>query len=632
MSTESRLPPQKSTTGFYELNVESLLPPGEGSPSIFLDTAGPDSRNLHSYLFTNPLHVLSTKSWSDITTMLERLDDYSRRYWIAGYITYEACFAFEDRLAGFRTPEWDKNLLWFGVYDKPLVVDHLSGHCIPGWNIVGKKDLTSSQPELKLDFGVSLNDYIQKVASIKDYIARGDTYQVNYTFDVDIESHFRSDLDLYRHLRKAQNASFCSFIHTPDLIAASFSPELFFRVKGERISVKPMKGTSSRGRFEAEDIKRVEELKKSEKERAENLMIVDLMRNDLGRICRNGTVSTSELFQVETHRTVHQMTSTVEGVLKPDIGLSGIFKALFPCGSVTGAPKIRTMQIIQELERGERGLYCGALGYSSPDGHAAFSVPIRTLQKTARQKSWNYRVGSGITWDSEADKEYEECLVKCSFLTARKREFEIFESILFLSGRPVFLKEHLDRFYSSARYFSFPFDPDEVWEILNDLGEKTAGYKSCKARIFLSERGVLHCDFESLGEKEEGSGKLCVISDHRMDSSNAYLFHKTTYRPWYDEAKQVIREGKAWDVVFLNNEGFLTEGARSNLFLKKDGILYTPPLECGLLPGVCRRKLLERGVCREKRMTRRDLLESEGVYMGNSVRGLVRVGLGEIGS
>lgn len=631
MSTETRFLPHYANSKTYESNVESLLPPGEGSPFIFLDTAGPDSENLCSYLFTEPKHVLSTRKWSEVPSLLARVDEYACRFWIAGYITYEAGFALENRLADFQKSESGENLLWLGVFDKPLIFDHKNGHCIPERDLTVKEDRNLSEPELKLDFSITLREYIDKVTSIKNYIAQGDTYQVNYTFDVGIKFDSSRDLELYEHLRKAQNASFCSFLHTPDLIAASFSPELFFRKKGERIKVKPMKGTASRGRFEDEDRQRIENLKKSEKERAENLMIVDLMRNDLGRICRKGTVRTTELFQVETHRTVHQMTSSVEGVLKPETGLSGIFKALFPCGSVTGAPKIRTMQIIQELERGERGLYCGALGYSSPEGHAAFSVPIRTLQKSVQKKVWNYRVGSGITWDSDAQKEYEECLVKCSFLTARKIEFKIFESILFLSGRPVFLSEHLERFYSSARYFSFPYDPNGVQEILNDLSRKTASYKRCKVRILLSEKGCLHCDYDLLEVKEDRSEKLCVISDQKIDSSNPHLFHKTTFRHWYDRAKQLIQDGKAWDVIFMNREGFLTEGARSNLFIKKNGMLYTPPLECGLLPGVYRRKLLERYVCREKLMTRGDLLEADSIYMGNSVRGLVRVGLGKTG-
>jgi para-aminobenzoate synthetase/4-amino-4-deoxychorismate lyase len=363
------------------------------------------------------------------------------------------------------------------------------------------------------------------------------------------------------------------------------------------------------------------------KNRSENIMIVDLLRNDLGRICVPGTVKVKRMFEVERHPTVFQMTSTVEGRVRRGTGLAGTIRALFPSGSVTGAPKIRAMEIIGELERGARGVYCGAIGYSSPDGRQVFSVPIRTLQKNSGRKTWRYRVGSGVVWDSSPGKEWLECLDKCSFLAERRPDFRLFESLLFSKGKFLHLHEHRERLLDSARYFDFSVTR-KAWDlaarsILKELG--APGDSSFKVRIFSDRNGTISWDHEPIHAQETRRPAAARLCRAAIDPANTFLFHKTTFRRWYEKSMNDIRRKKYFDVLHVNRRGELTEGARSNIFLKIKGTLYTPPVRCGLLPGVLRGRLLKTGKCREKTLYPEDLKRAEAVFCGNSVRGLVKV-------
>ncbi len=614
---------EQVSTKYYSIDLERIVSiVDQSSPFVFLDTALPSATDRYSYLFTNPLYVISTRNFQEVPSVLERVETASKKCWVAGYMAYESSYALEQKLQKLTSEESDEDLVWFGVFDKPLIFDHFTGTYNEKLPSVDGSEVLKTSGCLNQFFSLSLEEYSEKIELIKRRIAKGDTYQVNFTFDVNVKGSLVA-LSLYSKIRNQQKVPFGALMQTGSKTVASFSPELFFRVEGNVIQVKPMKGTSSRGRFLQEDLKKVLDLKNCPKNRAENVMIVDLLRNDLGKICQTSSVKVSSLCEIETHRTVHQMTSTIEGILNKGIGFPDQVKALFPCGSVTGAPKIKTMEIISELETGDRGVYCGALGFLNSE-RAVFSVPIRTLQMSTTADAWKYRVGSGIVWDSDSQSEYEECQVKCKLLKNEIPPFRLFESLLFDSGKPVFLKEHKERLTSSASFFMYAFDMNRFNQIIKKISIKLGDKEKCKVRIFLSEDGSMDFDWQPI-ECKSVSETNCIVSKRGVESSNSFLFHKTTFKPWFTEATARLQTEPIWDVLFFNEKDQLTEGSRSNVFVKLNGRLLTPALDCGLLPGVLRRKLLERKICTEAIISREELLAAEQVYCGNSVRGLVKV-------
>jgi para-aminobenzoate synthetase/4-amino-4-deoxychorismate lyase len=603
---------------------------------VFLDTARPVHGQHYSLLFINPLRIYRCRDGRRIGEILEQISEESRKHWIAGYCSYEAAYWLEEKFGALprRRPPGSGDLAWFGVFDEPFIFNHATGR----WNrppearrnTAANASALKENPPVEISRRISHRRYFAALRRIRKYIAAGDVYQVNFTYDVAVSSPL-PPWELYKALRTAQPVPFGAFIKTPGAAVASFSPELFFFRQGSRILVKPMKGTAPRGRSAGEDCARAGALANDPKNRSENIMIVDLLRNDLGRICVPGTVTVQRMFEVEQHPTVFQMTSTVEGRARRDIGLAGTIRALFPSGSVTGAPKIRAMEIIRELERGARGVYCGAIGYASPSGRPAerqvFSVPIRTLQKNAGQKKWRYRVGSGVVWDSSPGKEWLECRDKCSFLTERRPDFRLFESLLFSKGNFLHCREHRERLLGSARYFDFSVTRHS-WDlaarsILKKL--RAAGGGPFKVRIFSDRNGTLSWDHEPVHAEETRRPAAVRLCRAAIDSANTFLFHKTTFRRWYEKSMNDIRRNNYFDVLHVNTRGELTEGARSNIFLKIKGTLYTPPVRCGLLPGVLRGMLLETRKCREKTLYPEDLKRADAVFCGNSVRGLVRV-------
>jgi para-aminobenzoate synthetase/4-amino-4-deoxychorismate lyase len=345
------------------------------------------------------------------------------------------------------------------------------------------------------------------------------------------------------------------------------------------------------------------------------------MRNDLGRICEYGSVRVDQLFAVEKYETLFQMTSEVSGTLRPGVRSSDIFASLFPCGSVTGAPKHRTMEIIQELEGGPRGVYTGAIGFFSPAREAVFSVPIRTVVLENNRGAMG--VGSGIVIDSQAEEEYRECLLKFEFLTRREETFQLLESILWIDGYS-FLPLHLERMESSAAYFGFNFDRASILEALEDVGKRLACGARTKVRVLLERSGAVKVTHTSVAE-QTGSGTV-TISTIRVSSSDRFLRHKTTRRRLYDEQyQQALLQGYD-EVLFLNERNEVTEGAISNVFVEKDGQWFTPQVECGLLPGNYRRHLLEtKPAAAERRLHLEDLASADAVYICNAVRGCRRV-------
>jgi para-aminobenzoate synthetase / 4-amino-4-deoxychorismate lyase len=596
---------------------------------VFLDTARPSPEQRYSLLFKNPLRIYRTRAGRHIGEILERISEESVNHWIAGYLSYEAAYWLEDKFRAPcpRKPSPDGDLLWFGVFDEPFIFDHAAGtwnrplktrrkHCA-ALSRPGKK------PPPEISGVISRRGYFKTLRRIRKLIAAGDVYQVNFTYNLAVSSPLWP-WEFYKELRMKQPVPFGAFIKTRGTTVASFSPELFFLRKKNLIRVKPMKGTAARGRFSEEDRAKASALAEDPKNRSENIMIVDLLRNDLGRICAPGSVAVRRLFEVERHPTVFQMTSTVEGRLRKRIRFADTIRALFPSGSVTGAPKIRAMEIISELERGARGVYCGAIGYSSPEGRAVFSVPIRTLQRNTGQKKWRFRVGSGVVWDSSAEQEWQECVDKYGFLTSLRPDFRLFETLLFSKGKFLYCKEHGKRLFDSACYFNFAVRKKAWGRTTQAIAEKLhqTGGRSFKVRIFFDRNGTFSWDLEPIGTLPESTVCVCGTA---VDSDNLFLYHKTTFRKWYDKSMKDIRDKKYFDVLHLNRRGEVTEGARSNVFIVVNGLLYTPPVRCGLLPGVLRNRLLKAGKCKEKILFPEDLKKAEAVYCGNSVRGLVRV-------
>jgi para-aminobenzoate synthetase/4-amino-4-deoxychorismate lyase len=433
---------------------------------------------------------------------------------------------------------------------------------------------------------------------------------------------------LYRRLRSRQPVEYGAFLHwLPNRRILSFSPELFFRLEeygGTRsITAQPMKGTAPRGRTTREDRQIAVWLRHDPKNRAENVMIVDLLRNDLGRLCSYGSVRVESLFAVERYRTLWQMTSTVTGELRPEVDFHQIFRALFPCGSITGAPKVRAMQLLAKLEEQPRGIYTGAIGFFSRE-RSVFNVAIRTLEMDGERGTMS--VGSGIVIDSDAAEEFRECLLKAEFLTHSAEPFSLVETLLWQGGYSL-IELHLDRLKDSAEYFDYPCDRNEVKAALLAHAAGFADRQPRKVRLLLDCEGSLRMAHEIL---PENAGKVQLervcIASQRTDPRNRMYFHKTTHRPHYAGAFNAASQAGYDDVLFLNQRGEVTEGAISNLFVEKDGRLFTPPVECGLLAGVYRSHILEtRTDVEERVLYAEDLRTADAVYLANAVRGLRRV-------
>ena len=455
------------------------------------------------------------------------------------------------------------------------------------------------------------------MGNIREAIARGETYQVNYT----TKQRFSISGDpftLYRRMCRNQQAPFCAWLDIGTHQILSASPELFFALDGDRLTMKPMKGTAPRLPRADDDQLQQELLASSAKDRAENLMIVDLVRNDLAQIAETGSVEVPALFDVESYPTVHQMTSTVTARVRPQVGLTDIFRALFPCGSVTGAPKRRTMEIIRELEGQPRGVYCGAIGYVSPGRDAVFSVAIRTAVVDAVTGVAEIGIGSGITWDSDAAGEFRECLDKSAFLTRDSSEFSLIETLRFDTHGYLLLERHLQRLAGSAGYFGFNLDADALRERLHDLGQGLAGVH--KVRVLLASDGNITLESQPLAATDPTApAALIAISHKRVNSTDPFLYHKTTRRALYDD--QLRAHPGCYDCIFLNERGEVTEGSYNTIVIALNGERLTPSLDCGLLPGVLRAELLEVGAIREAVLTQEHLRAADTIWLVNSVRG-----------
>ena len=461
-----------------------------------------------------------------------------------------------------------------------------------------------------------------KVDQIRRWISEGDCYQVNLTFPVDFTA-YGHPLALYARLRARQPVRYGAFVLTPEATILSFSPELFFERHGCRVVTRPMKGTAQRGATPEADARNRAALLASSKERAENVMIVDLLRNDLGRLAAPGGVNVEALCAIEAYPTLWQMVSTISADL-PDAPLRDIFRALFPCGSITGAPKIRAMARIAEMESGPRGLYTGALGWVAPGGDCRFNVAIRTLEIHAAGHA-RLGIGSGIVIDADPAREYAECLLKASFVTGFDPGFELIETLRLVEGVYPLMVLHLQRIESSALALGFACDLSAISERLAAVARECRD-GAHRVRLTLAHDGRLSVQHAKMPADEQQW--QIVVADEALDGDDYLLRHKTTARSRYDAALARLAAMPAvFDAIFCNTRGEVCEGARSNVYVERDGVLLTPPVSSGLLPGVMRRHLLESGRAVERVLYRGDLLTAPAIYLSNALRGLFPVTL-----
>ena len=524
-------------------------------------------------VFSNPVEIVEVFGPKDVKSALDKIEKLRNQgLYLVGYMRYDL----KKAAAGLP-------LVYFEAFDsfevfKPKVPDYKVG--------------TIVKPM------ISKEEYVGQINYIKEQIKNGITYEVNFTYPSSLKTN-ASDIDLYHYLLQNQKTPYNAFLQNMYETILSFSPELFFTLKDDKILTKPMKGTVKRGATGEEDAELKKFLFNDQKNRTENIMIVDLLRNDLGRISKPGTVTANKLFDVEQHKTLFQMTSEISSELKDGTSLYDIIEAIYPCGSITGAPKISTMDVIAKTEKLSREVYCGAIGYIHKD-EVVFSVPIRILQRENGNSEYRYDAGSAITWNSTADDEWEETLTKAKFLDA---EFSLIET-----GITDF-EMHIERLKTSARDLGF------VW---NNEIEKIGFNKEVVNRIELFKDGCFEITTRAIPAPKDNP-KVRIA--HKVNTANPFLYHKTSVR--LPAPKDVF------DEIGVNERGELTEGTFTNIGVQLNGVIYTPPIRCGLLNGITRQKLLREGAIQERVLYPGDLEIAEKIYCFNSVRGMVEVALGD---
>lgn len=589
------------------LTLDVLRRPG----TVLLDTGRPDAENQTTLLFTAPERTLEAFAPSDVAPLLAALEAAGREgLYAAGFLAYEAGLAFHPVAA----PPAGR-LAWFGLYAHP--------HVLPRADVDA---LLATAPEGGVEatqLGQDAETYAACVEAVRALIREGDVYQVNYTLP--LRFTLRGDaLGLYARLRQRQPVPYAAWIALAERCVLSLSPELFFRRAGGRLTARPMKGTAARGATPAEDAARAAALAADPKNRAENLMIVDLLRNDLSVVCRPGTVAVPRRFEVEPYATLFQMTSTVEGQLLPSASLADIVGALFPCGSVTGAPKRRAMQRIAELEEAPRGVYCGSIGFVAPGGDAVFNVAIRTIEiETAEAEGPAGRlgVGSGIVWDSDAAAEYAECRLKARFLLDPPPPgYALLETMRWEDGIALW-KLHQARLARSAAALGFRYDAPAVEAALEDATAALLPGTPHRVRLRLEAGGRVAVEAAPFEGVPEPLRVTFAAEPLRTDAP--LRRHKTTQRAAYEAAYAQARAAGFDEVLFVNERGEVAEGSRTNVFARLSGRLVTPPLDAGALPGVYRRHLLDTWPdAAEGTLRPADLLAAEAVFVCNAVWGL----------
>lgn len=556
--------------------------------------------------FRKPVEVIWTNEPGEALRCLDLVEQrINTGLYAAGFIGYEASSGFDRALV--THPPSAVPCLWFGIFD--------------GYD---EMPLPAIDNDKHFSFGewvpsISLDQYNSAINKIKHHIHEGETYQVNYTFR--LKAKFAGDpFQLFIWLHQGQQSRYSAFIDLGRYKICSVSPEMFISLNGETIVSRPMKGTLPRGYTNEQDRRDSEYLRLSDKNRAENVMIVDMIRSDMGRIAESGTISVSKLFEVEKYPTVHQMTSTVTASTSASI--SEIMRAMFPCASITGAPKVKTMQLIKTLEPEPRGIYTGSIGYIAPGRQMQFSVAIRTVLLDMENATAEYGVGGGVTWYSEAQSEYEECCAKASVLSQACPEFELLESLVWDDRHGYYLlDEHLHRLQDSGRYFGFELSISAIKSRLEYQQSKLKGPRQ-KIRLCVGRNGGATIESAPANSM---LGWRVSISCLPINTHTPFVYHKTTNRAVYAEVLSTKSDCDD-DLIFWNHEGFITETSIANVVIDDGGgRLITPPVSCGLLAGVQREHLLKQGIIYEGMIAIDDLKNAKSVYLINSVRGWLQL-------
>ena len=557
------------------------------------------------YTFTQPIKELKTRNVAEVADLLAQVESYQEQgYYVVGYVSYEAAPAFEEKLAVHKAPLLAEYLLYFTVHDRvetspiPLIYDEV--------------DLPSDWQEV-----TSAEEYEKAIAQIHHHLRQGDTYQVNYTVQLKQKLSANS-FAIYNRMVVEQEAGYNAYVEHDEMAVISMSPELFFEQNDRELITRPMKGTTKRGLMDQEDLDQAAWLEQDPKNRSENMMIVDLLRNDMNRLSEVGSEHVERLCQVEQYSTVWQMTSTIKSQVRPDVDLVEIFRSLFPCGSITGAPKIATMEIIKNLEPQARGVYCGSIGILLPNGRRIFNVAIRTIQLHKSQAI--YGVGGGITWDSTWESEYDEIHQKSAVLYRKQARFKLITTGKISQKHLIFKEEHIDRLRKASRYFAYPFDTENLRQRIDAECQDCDIDQDYLLRISLSKSGEIEVDRQVLAPL---SLSFCQAKLYlqEADLNQAFTYFKTTHRPHLSLGEQ--------EKIYHNKSGELLETSIGNLVLKIAGKLYTPPIRLGILPGIYRQHLLETGQVEEKVLTLADLDQAEAIYGCNAVRGLYELSVKE---
>ena len=550
------------------------------------------------HLFTKPIKELKTRDIDQVEALLKEVETYQEAgFYAVGYVSYEAAPAFEKKLAVHPAPLMGEYLLYFTIHEEvetlPFPEDYEAVDLPANW----KEEVEAPA-------------YQEAIKTIHHHIRQGDTYQVNYTVQLSQELEV-DPLAIYNRLVVEQKAHYNAFIQHDDVAILSISPELFFEQEDRLLTTRPMKGTTRRGLTNQADLKEAAWLEADPKNRAENMMIVDLLRNDMNRISEIGSEQVTRLCQVEQYSTVWQMTSTIESRLRPEVDLVQAFQALFPCGSITGAPKISTMEIIQKTEIAPRGVYCGTIGILLPRGKRIFNVAIRTLQMQGTKSI--YGVGGGITWDSKWEGEYQETKQKSAVLYRQEPRFELLTTGRIHQGELTFLEQHLTRLREASRYFAYPYNEPKL---LNDLQEELTHLDPSldyRCRIALQKNGSFHLVITELTDLP-ASYLQAQLTEQKIDLATPFTYFKTSQR-------NHLAANHREQIFYLPN-GSLLETTIGNLILEIEGKLYTPPAYLPLLDGIYRRHLLETQQVEEKLLTLNDLKTADRIYACNALRGL----------
>ena len=577
------------------------------TPFVLLDDARPNS-GVPARLYSDPIKTISAHSQGDVADVLDALRQAkSEGHHVAGYFGYEAGRSMASAKFS-REQTGDQPLAWFGIFGSYQSLDNDA--------------VLSLLPDphgawiSKIRPGITRSEYERIFSVVHDYIQAGDIYQANLTFRA-FADYAGNPLALYAAIRPNAAAGYGGVIWTGKQWLLSFSPELFFALHGRRVTAKPMKGTAKRLADAYADAAVQDKLQKDAKQRAENLMIVDLLRNDLSRVCDPGSVAVPDLFRIESYPTVHQMTSTVTGEMADNKSAADLIAAIFPCGSITGAPKIRAMEIIEETEDSLRGIYCGSIGRIDASGDAAFNVAIRTFCLNEKTKQLSLGLGSGIVADSNAGEEWAECLAKGGFAIMTGKGFDLIETMRFEPAHGILrLELHLERMKESARNFGFEFDRHAVRNQLHAVTFRLE--KDMKIRLLLSAAGAIAIEVRDPPTLPETDWNVSLATLN-IPPDDFRLHHKTSDRRFYDDAR--TSKPDADEVLLVDAEGFLTEGSFTSLFVERGGMLLTPPASRGLLPSVLRRELIEQGKACEQDLLPADL--KDGFFLGNSLRGLI---------